>query len=92
VLESLRPSFRLLHLLPDINFIEGRNGHLDEAFALAERYRDFQSLATLCNKDGVYPSTENPHAARVETYIERFGDAFTAELFEWYIEHGLLVS
>jgi nuclear pore complex protein Nup133 len=69
---------------------KGRNAHAEHAFALAEKYRDFRSLASLCNKENVYPPQENPNAARIQTYIERFKDEFTTELYRWYIEHGIL--
>ena len=66
----------------------GRNGFADEAFKLAEDYHDFRSLASLCHKGKVYPPEENPNAARIKTYIEKFKEAFTTELYQWYIEHG----
>jgi nuclear pore complex protein Nup133 len=59
------------------------------AFELAEKYRDFRSLAALCNKDLVYPLDQNPHASKIAEYIERFRDEFTDELYQWYIEHGI---
>ena len=68
----------------------GRNDFANEAFRLAEDYHDFRSLAALCHKGKVYPPQENPNAARIEAYIEKFKDAFTTELFQWYIEHGEL--
>jgi nuclear pore complex protein Nup133 len=58
------------------------------AFELTEKYRDFRSLAALCNKDLVYPLDQNPHDSKMEEYIERFGEEFTDELYQWYIEHG----
>ena len=73
-----------------LTFIAGRNDFADEAFKLAEEYEDFRSLASLCHKGKVYPPKENPNAARIEAYIERFKEAFTNELYQWYIEHGEL--
>ncbi|OCH94941.1 hypothetical protein OBBRIDRAFT_788678 [Obba rivulosa] len=67
-----------------------RNNFAEEAFRLAEEYRDFRSLASLCNRETVYPPYANPYAARIQSYIERFKEAFTAELYQWYIEHGEL--
>ncbi|KAI0079884.1 hypothetical protein K474DRAFT_1696036 [Panus rudis PR-1116 ss-1] len=67
-----------------------RNGFAQEAFTLAEQYRDFRSLASLCNKETIYPPHENPHASRIQLYINKFKEAFTTELFQWYIEHGEL--
>ena len=72
-----------------------KNGNSDKygfatrAFELAEKYRDFRSLAALCNKDLVYPPDQNPHASKIAEYIERFRDEFTDELYQWYIEHGI---
>ena len=68
-----------------------RNGHKESAFALAEKYRDFRSLASLCHKENVYPPQENPNADRIQLYVEKFKGEFTTELFRWYIEHGLLI-
>ncbi|EMD38365.1 hypothetical protein CERSUDRAFT_113529 [Gelatoporia subvermispora B] len=78
---QMRP--RVFETLRRLNFAE-------EAFRLAETYRDFRSLASLCNKDTVYPPNANPYASRIQSYIERFKEAFTAELYQWYIEHGEL--
>ena len=66
-----------------------KHGFATRAFELAEKYRDFRSLAALCNKDLVYPSDQNPHASKIAEYIERFRDEFTDELCQWYIEHGI---
>ena len=38
----------------------------------------------------MYPPQDNPNAARIEHYIQRFRQAFTNELYQWYIEHGEL--
>ena len=57
---------------------------------MAEDYHDFRSLASLCHKGKVYPPQENPNAARIEAYIDKFKEAFTTELYQWYIEHGEL--
>jgi nuclear pore complex protein Nup133 len=66
----------------------GRTGYAEAAFALAEKYRDFSSLAALCHRDAVYPPHENPNASRIQVYIERFKDEFITELYRWYIQHG----
>ena len=55
---------------------------------MAEKYRDFRSLASLCNKDTVYPPQDNPNAARIQSYVDKFRQDFTTELYRWYIEHG----
>lgn len=66
----------------------GVNGHVSHAFDLAENYRDFRSLASLCHKGPIYPPEDNPNANRIQSYIEKFKDEFTTELYLWYIEHG----
>jgi nuclear pore complex protein Nup133 len=66
----------------------GRNGHADRAFALAEGYRDFRSLASLCHTDRVFPPQDNPNAVRIQNYMEKFRQEFATELYRWYIEHG----
>ncbi|KAI0670336.1 Non-repetitive/WGA-negative nucleoporin C-terminal-domain-containing protein [Trametes maxima] len=81
---------RFRQLRPEALEILRRNGFANEAFKLAEDYQDFRSLASLCHKGKVYPPEENPNAARIETYIEKFKEAFTTELYQWYIEHGEL--
>ncbi|KAL7283436.1 hypothetical protein ACG7TL_002866 [Trametes sanguinea] len=81
---------RFRQLRPQVLEVLRRNGFANEAFKLAEDYHDFRSLASLCHKGKVYPPEENPNAARIETYIEKFKEAFTTELYQWYIEHGEL--
>ncbi|THH33962.1 hypothetical protein EUX98_g282 [Antrodiella citrinella] len=78
--------FRLAR--PEILEILRRNGYAADAFKLAEDYRDFRSLVSLCHKDKVYPPQSNPHAMRIQTYVDKYKEAFTTELFQWYIEHG----
>lgn len=53
---------------------------MDEAYSLAEQFRDFPTLVYLCESsaDGV----------RVQGYIERFGNDFAFELYQWYIQNG----
>ncbi|EIW51716.1 uncharacterized protein TRAVEDRAFT_136690 [Trametes versicolor FP-101664 SS1] len=87
-LSQLEDRFRQLR--PEALEVLRRNGFANEAFKLAEDYHDFRSLASLCHKGKVYPPEENPNAARIETYIEKFKEAFTTELYQWYIEHGEL--
>ncbi|KAI9509614.1 Non-repetitive/WGA-negative nucleoporin C-terminal-domain-containing protein [Russula earlei] len=77
-------------LRPEVLNTLNKNGFATRAFELAEKYRDFRSLAALCNKDQVYPLDENPHATKIAEYIERFRDEFTDELYQWFIEHGEL--
>ncbi|KAK7014839.1 methyltransferase type 11 [Favolaschia claudopus] len=77
-------------LRPDTLETLRKHGHAATAFMLAEKYRDFRSLAALCHQDEVYPSHKNPNALRIQTYIDRFKDEFTTELYRWYIQHGEL--
>ncbi|KAH9856929.1 Non-repetitive/WGA-negative nucleoporin C-terminal-domain-containing protein [Lenzites betulinus] len=81
---------RFRQLRPEVLEVLRRNGFANEAFKLAEDYHDFRSLASLCHKGKVYPPEENPNAARIEAYVEKFREAFTTELYQWYIEHGEL--
>ncbi|KAI0957243.1 hypothetical protein AcW1_005700 [Taiwanofungus camphoratus] len=81
---------RFRQLRPEVLETLRRNGSADDAFKLAEDYRDFRSLAFLCHKDAVYPPQDNPNAARIQSYIEKFKEDFTTELYQWYIEHGEL--
>jgi nuclear pore complex protein Nup133 len=66
----------------------GVNNHASRAFVLAENYRDFRSLASLCHKGTTYPPENNPNAHRIQSYVEKFEDEFTTELYRWYIEQG----
>jgi hypothetical protein len=66
----------------------GKNGHTERAFNLAERYRDFQSLASLCHKEAVYPVDENPSIGRIQYYLDKFKEEFATALYRWYIEQG----
>ncbi|KAH9043103.1 hypothetical protein EDB85DRAFT_1855669 [Lactarius pseudohatsudake] len=77
-------------LRPEILNTLNKYGFAARAFELTEKYRDFRSLAALCNKDIVYPLDQNPHASKMGEYIQRFGEEFTDELYQWYIEHGEL--
>lgn len=90
ILETLRKALSVctLRVRRSRYRIIGRNGFASEAFQLAEKYRDFRSLASLCNKDTVYPPQDNPNAARIEAYVEKFKQDLTTELYRWYIEHG----
>lgn len=67
-----------------------RLDHAQYAFQLAEDYLDFRNLASLCHTETVYPPEDNPNAARIQSYIDKFKEAFTTELYQWYIEHGKL--
>lgn len=68
-----------------------RAGFIDHTFALAERYRDYRSLAALCHseREKVYPPEANPYRRRIWQYVEKFRDQFAEEMCAWYIEHGV---
>ncbi|KAK0204765.1 hypothetical protein DFS33DRAFT_1322617 [Desarmillaria ectypa] len=78
------------HLRPEVLETLRKNGHAAGAFALAEKYRDFTSLAALCHREIVYPPEQNPNALRIQNYIELYKDEFATELYRWYIQHGEL--
>lgn len=56
---------------------------VDEAYSLAEQFRDYPTLVYLCESSG--------DSARTQAYIERFGNDFAFELYQWYIERRELV-
>ncbi|XP_006458086.1 hypothetical protein AGABI2DRAFT_216285 [Agaricus bisporus var. bisporus H97] len=86
--EELEQRFALLR--PEVLETLRRCGHENAAFALGEQYRDFSSLVALCHREVVYPPEKNPNAARIQSYIDRFKEDFTRELYQWYIQHGEL--
>ncbi|KAF9265417.1 methyltransferase type 11 [Marasmius fiardii PR-910] len=86
--EELKSKFD--HLRPEVLETLRRNGEAENAFRLAEQYRDFSSLADLCHREVVYPPEDNPNAARIQTYVDHFKEEFTTELYHWYIQHGEL--
>lgn len=79
---------RFDQLRPQVLDALRKHDHAQYAFQLAEDYLDFRNLASLCHTETVYPPENNPNAARVQSYIEKFKEAFTTELYQWYIEHG----
>ncbi|KAF8625778.1 hypothetical protein AX15_005170 [Amanita polypyramis BW_CC] len=86
--EELSQKFTLLR--PELLETLRRTGYSDAAFTLAEKYRDFSSLAALCNRDTIYPPEENPNIDRIHNYLTRFKYEFAQELYKWYIHHGEL--
>jgi nuclear pore complex protein Nup133 len=56
---------------------------VDRAYELAEHHRDFPTLVYLCH-DAVAGSGQ----ARVQRYIEIFGEEFAFVLYQWYIDQG----
>ncbi|KAL0946843.1 hypothetical protein HGRIS_013011 [Hohenbuehelia grisea] len=85
---ELEQRFALLR--PEVLETLRRTGHAEAAFTLAEKYQDLSSLAALCHREAVYPPQQNPHAERIQAYIDKFRDSFTTELYRWYIQHGEL--
>jgi nuclear pore complex protein Nup133 len=61
---------------------------LSEAFELAENHFDYPSLVWLCYTT---PAGQDANRqARVETYIERYGEDFAFVLYQWFIDNGQL--
>ena len=89
VLNTLSGSRLRVSVELSLNKNTDKYGFAARAFKLAEKYRDFRSLAALCNKDLVFPLEQNPYTTKISEYIERFRDEFTEELYQWYIEHGI---
>ncbi|OCF44072.1 hypothetical protein I317_02025 [Kwoniella heveanensis CBS 569] len=56
---------------------------VSEAYELAENHTDFLTLVVLCHDP---QAGSNP--ARLQTYIERFGEEFAFVLYQWYIDQG----
>ncbi|KAF8610233.1 hypothetical protein BDV93DRAFT_517387 [Ceratobasidium sp. AG-I] len=56
----------------------------EDAFRLAEQYRDFRSLAELCNDSRL------ANDLRTQNYLEQYQQDFASELYQWYVEHGKL--
>ncbi|KIL69792.1 hypothetical protein M378DRAFT_69338 [Amanita muscaria Koide BX008] len=84
--DELEQKFALLR--PEVLETLRRTGHNEAAFSLAEKYRDFSSLAALCHRDTVYPPEENPNIERIQKYMDRFKYEFAQELYKWYIQHA----
>nr|XP_019048984.1 hypothetical protein I302_02764 [Kwoniella bestiolae CBS 10118]OCF27914.1 hypothetical protein I302_02764 [Kwoniella bestiolae CBS 10118] len=55
---------------------------LSEAYELAENHTDFLTLVMLCHDQA------EPDTARLQRYIERFGEEFAFVLYQWYIDQG----
>ncbi|KAF5377077.1 hypothetical protein D9757_007737 [Collybiopsis confluens] len=79
-LHELQKSFDALR--PEVLETLRSTGHAQAAFSLAEKYQDFNSLAALCHRETIFPPEENPNFARIQSYIERFKEEFTAKLYE----------
>lgn len=54
-----------------------------QAYKLAEHHYDFETLVWLCN----HP-TAGSGTAKLQEYIERFGEDFAFVLYQWYIDQG----
>ncbi|WWC58351.1 uncharacterized protein I303_100891 [Kwoniella dejecticola CBS 10117] len=55
---------------------------LSEAYELAENHTDYSTLVALCH------TQTGPDTARLQRYIERFGEEFAFVLYQWYIDQG----
>ncbi|WRT63927.1 uncharacterized protein IL334_000854 [Kwoniella shivajii] len=55
---------------------------LSEAYELAENHTDYLTLVILCHEQS------GPDTARLQRYIERFGEEFAFVLYQWYIDQG----
>lgn len=60
-----------------------QRGQVDLARALAERYRDYDTLMTLCEQAG--------DSAALQRYIDVYGDEFADAAFQWYLKNGTAV-
>ncbi|WWD16353.1 hypothetical protein CI109_100779 [Kwoniella shandongensis] len=58
---------------------------VSEAYALAEHHNDFLTLVVLC-----HDPVAGAGPARLQSYIERFGEEFAFVLYQWYIDQGQL--
>ncbi|KAK8861724.1 hypothetical protein IAR55_002547 [Kwoniella newhampshirensis] len=56
-----------------------------EAYELAEHHSDYLTLVVLC-----HDPVAGTGSARVQSYIERFGEDFAFVLYQWYIDQGQL--
>ncbi|KAF8910963.1 methyltransferase type 11 [Gymnopilus junonius] len=79
---------KMFVLRPEVVETLRRCGHEETAFSQAEEYDDYASLVALCHRQAVYPPEKNPHAERLRYYVRHYKKSFTAELFQWYIQHG----
>lgn len=55
---------------------------------MATTYTDFPSLASLLLRPTPYPPSDNPHAALIRDYRDRYGHEFGREVVRWCVEHG----
>ncbi|WWC66609.1 uncharacterized protein I206_100512 [Kwoniella pini CBS 10737] len=55
---------------------------LSEAYELAENHTDYLTLVILCHNQA------KSDTARLQRYIERFGEEFAFVLYHWYIDQG----
>ncbi|PWN41568.1 hypothetical protein IE81DRAFT_171999 [Ceraceosorus guamensis] len=62
-------------------------GHSGRAFTLAEQHADFRTLTLLSHQ---LEASQEAARQRAEKYLDRYGQAFAFQLFQWYIEQGRL--
>ncbi|KAH7107498.1 Non-repetitive/WGA-negative nucleoporin C-terminal-domain-containing protein [Auriculariales sp. MPI-PUGE-AT-0066] len=58
-------------------------GFVENAFELAEQYRDYRMLTELCHEHVPEPST------RYDIYIERYQEVYAFDLYSYWIERGM---
>lgn len=66
---------------------------VSHAYDLAEHHRDYETLVWLCHAPGISQDQKSKHGsgtgtARLQGYIERFGQEFAFVLYQWYIDQG----
>jgi nuclear pore complex protein Nup133 len=54
---------------------------IEPAYELAEHHRDFPTLVWLCHY-----AVAGAGAARLQGYIEKFGEEFAFVLYQWHID------
>lgn len=59
---------------------------MKEAYELAEHHSDFETLVFLCTSP-----IAGTGSARVQMYIERFGQEFAFPLYQYYIDQGMCI-
>lgn len=63
---------------PNLRIVKHDN--IETAYDLAETYGDFRNLAELCH------DPKSGDSERTKNYIERYGEAYTMELYQFYVE------
>ncbi|MBW0480464.1 hypothetical protein O181_020179 [Austropuccinia psidii MF-1] len=82
-LESKALQERYLRLRPQLIFGLVKVKRQAYAVSLAESQRDFRTLVELC-----HASATSQTDRKIQTYIERFGQDFAFQLYQWFVEQG----